>query len=129
MARYVMTLSSPQSTGAGRMAYEFAASMVRKNHQVTVVHGPVPSSIKPITPEMQAIGVETVLFPGLALPLPWRSKQLANIIRERNAKGVVAFNQLDRAIALRAAARVGVPSFIHLGNAHKFRGSWLWRTI
>jgi hypothetical protein len=111
------------------MAYEFAASMVRRNHQVTLVHGPIPSSIKSITPEMEALGVETVLFPGLALPWPWRSKELAEVIRRREARGVVAFNQLDRAIALRAAARVGVPGFISAQNMHRFRGPWPWNVI
>ncbi len=78
---------------------------------------------------MEAIGVETVLFPELACPLPWRGKHLTRIIRDRKAKGVVAFNQLDRAFSLRAAAAAGVPSFIHLGNQHSFRGSWLWRNF
>jgi len=124
MANYLMTLASPQGTGASRMAWQFAASLMKRGHHVTLVHGPEPKNLPSIVPEMQSLGVETVLFPGLRLPLPWLSSRLAKIIRDRNTAGVVAFNQLDRAIALRSARRAGVPGFVSAQNSHIFHGPW-----
>lgn len=124
MANYLMTLASPQGTGAARMAYLFAASLIKRGHRVTLVHGPEPKNLPSIVPEMQSLGVETVLFAGLRLPLPWLSSKLARIIRERHSVGVIGFNQLDRAIALRSAKRAGVPGFVSAQNSHMFRGPW-----
>lgn len=129
MARYAITLASPQSTGAGRMALEFAKAFVRRGHEVSLIHGPLPTTIKSINPEMVAAGVNTILFPDLALPLPWKNGGFAKLLVSMQFKGIIAFNQLDRAFSMRAAARAGIPGFISCQNTHNFHGNWLIKRL
>lgn len=125
MARFIFTLTLPDATGASRMAGHFAAAFRRKGHDVTLVHGPLPADSDSILPEMQSLGVETVAEPGLACPAsPFLAARLARLFDQRRPAGVIGVQQRDRAIALQAAHRIGVPGFISAQNKHVFWGRW-----
>jgi glycosyltransferase involved in cell wall biosynthesis len=129
MARFAITLASPQSTGAGRMALEFAKAFIRRGHEVTLIHGPIPTTIKAITPEMISAGVSAVLYPDLALPLPWKTKAFGNLLIKSQFNAIIAFNQLDRAFSMQAAVHAGIPGFISCQNTHNFHGNWIVKQV
>jgi len=125
MGNFIFTLTLPDATGASRMVVHFAAAFRRRGHDVTLVHGPVPKNEASILPEMQAMGVETLLESGLAFPAsPFLVGRLARMFRERRPLGVIGVQQRDRAIALQAAHRIGVPGFVSAQNTHIFWGRW-----
>lgn len=118
-----MTLRLPDRTGAAKMALEFARALRADGFDLTLVHGPVPRQGPSILPDVAALGVRTVLEPRLERPWdPRLVRGLAERVRRDGGRCVIGVNQRDRAPALLAAARAGVPGVLMVQNQHHFWG-------
>jgi glycosyltransferase involved in cell wall biosynthesis len=121
--RLFMTLRRPDRTGAPRMALEFARALRAGGFDLTLVHGRVPGEGPSILPDVAALGVRTVLEPRLERPWdPRLVRALAGRVRRDGGRCVIGVNQSDRAPALLAAARAGVPGVLMVQNQHRFWG-------
>ncbi len=125
MARIGMTLSVPDLTGASRMLFYYARSLVRRGHEVVVVHGtpPMTRTGEPasIVPELQSEGIETRHSCLLRRPIPpFVYSQISRLIGRCDA--IVGFNQRDRSAALKVAGRLGIPGILAVQNQHTFWG-------
>jgi glycosyltransferase involved in cell wall biosynthesis len=121
--RLFMTLRRPDRTGAPRMALEFARALRADGFDLTLVHGRVPGEGPSILPDVAALGVRTVLEPRLERPWdPRLVRALAGRVRRDGGRCVIGVNQSDRAPALLAAARAGVPGVLMVQNQHRFWG-------
>ena len=121
--RLFMTLRLPDRTGAAKMALEFARALRADGFDLTLVHGPVPRQGPSILPDVEALGVRTVLEPRLERPWdPRLVRGLAERVRRDGGRCVIGVNQRDRAPALLAAARAGVPGVLMVQNQHHFWG-------
>jgi glycosyltransferase involved in cell wall biosynthesis len=135
MSTVVMTLALPEATGAPKMAYLFAQALVGGGHRVVLAHGPDPAADgdgagESILGPMREIGVRTVPVDGLAFPLTAAApRRVAEIAVEHAASSVIGFQQRDRAVALKAAHRAGIPGVISAQNRHTFRGTWPVRQL
>ncbi len=125
MSRFIFTLTLPDATGASRTLWAFIAALRRQDHEVTVVHGPIPKNERSILPELHELGVETLLEPGLAFPAsPFLVGRLARLFQARTPRAIIGVQQRDRAVALQAARRLGVPGVATAQNTHIFWGRW-----
>jgi len=128
MTSYVMTLATPDNTGASRMACQFGRALAKRGHRVVVAHGPIPrdaqgTPAESVLPAMHEAGIETHLEPRLAFPLsPRLSRDVANLAGRVGAEAIVGVNQRDRAVALQAAGRAGIAGLISAQNQHRFWG-------
>ncbi|MGK5111500.1 MULTISPECIES: glycosyltransferase family 4 protein [unclassified Geodermatophilus] len=121
--RLVMTVRLPDRTGAAKMALGFAQALRGAGHELTLVHGAVPPGVPSILPDFAAIGARTVLEPRLERPWdPRLVPALAALVRRDGGRCVIGVNQRDRAPALLAAARAGVPGVLMVQNQHHFWG-------
>jgi glycosyltransferase involved in cell wall biosynthesis len=121
--RLFMTLRLPDRTGAAKMALEFARALRADGFELTLVHGPVPRNGPSILPDVAALGVALVLEPRLERPWdPRLVRHLAGRVRRDGGRCVIGVNQRDRAPALLAAARAGVPGVLMVQNQHHFWG-------
>ncbi|MGY2066014.1 glycosyltransferase family 4 protein [Blastococcus sp. SYSU DS0619] len=121
--RLVMTLRLPDRTGAARMALEFARALRADGFDLTLVHGTVPRTGPSVLPDLAALGVGTVLEERLGRPWdPRLVPALADRVRRERGRCVIGVNQRDRAPALLAAARAGVPGVLMVQNQHHFWG-------
>ena len=121
--RLFMTLRLPDRTGAARMALEFARALRADGFDLTLVHGAVPPNGPSILPDVTALGVRTVLEQRLERPWdPRLVSGLADRVRRDGGRCVIGVNQRDRAPALLAAARAGVPGILMVQNQHHFWG-------
>ena len=121
--RLFMTLRLPDRTGAAKMALEFARALRADGFDLTLVHGAVPRTGPSILPDVAALGVRTVLEPRLERPWdPRLVRSLADRVRRDGGRCVIGVNQRDRAPALLAAARAGVPGILMVQNQHHFWG-------
>ncbi|WP_369135112.1 glycosyltransferase family 4 protein [Modestobacter sp. I12A-02662] len=121
--RLFMTLRRPDRTGAPRMALEFARALRADGLDLTLVHGPLPRTGPSILPDVAGVGVRTVLEPRLERPWdPRLVRALAARVRRDGGRCVIGVNQSDRAPALLAAARAGVPGVLMVQNQHRFHG-------
>ncbi len=121
--RLFMTLRLPDRTGAAKMALEFARALRADGFDLTLVHGAVPRAGPSILPDIAALGVRTVLEPRLERPWdPRLVRTLADRVRRDGGRCVIGVNQRDRAPALLAAARAGVPGVLMVQNQHHFWG-------
>jgi glycosyltransferase involved in cell wall biosynthesis len=120
-----VTLAVPDLTGASRMAFNYSQSLVRRGHSVIVLHGPEPTDPQgekiSIIEEFKNIGVGTKLVPLLIKPWPpfvhyAVSGALANV------DVVIGVNQRDRAVAIKVAKNMSIPSVLLIGSQHKFWG-------
>jgi glycosyltransferase involved in cell wall biosynthesis len=117
-----MTLALPDGTGASRMAFYLCRAMCQAGHRVRLVHGPPPGPYgRLFLDEMRQLGVDLQLEGGLAFPVAV-SKRVAALAGQWKSHGVIGINQRDRAVALQAAHRLGVPGVLHVGNQHHFWG-------
>ncbi|HZB19023.1 MAG TPA: glycosyltransferase family 4 protein [Blastococcus sp.] len=118
-----MTLRLPDRTGAAKMALEFARALRADGFELTLVHGAVPRQGPSILPDVAALGVRTVLEPRLERPWdPRLVRGLADRVGRDGGRCVIGVNQRDRAPALLAAARAGVPGVLMVQNQHHFWG-------
>jgi glycosyltransferase involved in cell wall biosynthesis len=121
--RLFMTLRLPDRTGAAKMALQFAQALRNDGFDLTLVHGPVPRSGPSILPDIADLGVRTDLEPRLERPWdPRLVPALAERVRRDAGRCVIGVNQRDRAPALLAAARSGVPGVLMVQNQHHFWG-------
>jgi glycosyltransferase involved in cell wall biosynthesis len=121
--RLFMTLRLPDRTGAAKMALEFARALRADGFDLTLVHGAVPRNGPSILPDVAALGVRTVLEPRLERPWdPRLVRALADRVRRDGGRCVIGVNQRDRAPALLAAGRAGVPGVLMVQNQHHFWG-------
>ena len=125
MAKIAMTLAVPDLTGASRMLFYFARSLVRRGHEVVVAHGtaPIDKSGSPasIIPELQSEGIETKHSRLLRRPVPpFVYSEVVKLIGRSEA--VIGFNQRDRSVALKVARRLDVPGILAVQNQHNFWG-------
>ncbi|WP_222264880.1 hypothetical protein [Modestobacter marinus] len=122
-----MTLRRPDRTGAPRMAPEFARALRADGLDLTLVHGPLPRTGPSILPDVAGLGVRAVLEPRLERPWdPRLIRALAERVRRDGGRCVIGVNQSDRAPALLAAARAGVPGVLMVQNQHRFYGRARW---
>jgi len=122
--RLFMTLRLPDRTGAAKMALEFARALRADGFDLTLLHGAVPRNGPSILPDMAALGVRTALEPRLERPWdPRLVRSLAARVRRDGGRCVIGVNQRDRAPALVAAGRAGVPGVLMVQNQHHFWGS------
>ncbi|GMU55137.1 MAG: glycosyl transferase family 1 [Candidatus Xenobia bacterium] len=118
-----MTLASPDKTGAARMAQVFCRALGEAGHRVRLIHGPPPASN--ILDDMRAVGVDPKLEARLTFPLsPAVPRRVAELARQWGAGAVIGVNQRDRAVALQAARRLGVPGLLMMQSLHMFWGGW-----
>ncbi|MEM9562550.1 MAG: glycosyltransferase family 4 protein [Actinomycetota bacterium] len=120
-----MTIAVPDLTGAARMLVNYAIALRRRGHEVVVLHGPVPvdgtGRPQTIVDDLTANDVTTRLVSRLRRPLPGLAeRELARAAD--GADTIVGFNQRDRATAVRAGARLGIPSVLAIQNQHRFWG-------
>jgi glycosyltransferase involved in cell wall biosynthesis len=118
-----MTLRLPDRTGAAKMALCFARALREEGFELTLLHGAVPAGGPTILPDFAAIGARTAL--EARLERPWDPRlvpALAARVREDAGRCVIGVNQRDRAPALLAAARAGVPGVLMVQNQHHFWG-------
>ncbi len=121
--RLFMTLRLPDRTGAATMALEYARALRADGFDLTLVHGAVPRNGPSILPDVADLGVRTVLEPRLERPWdPRLVAGLADRVRRDGGRCVIGVNQRDRAPALLAAARAGVPGVLMVQNQHHFWG-------
>jgi glycosyltransferase involved in cell wall biosynthesis len=121
--RVFMTLRRPDRTGAPKMALEFARALRADGFQLTLVHGRVPGDGPSILPDVAALGVRTVEEPRLDRPWdPRLVRALAERVRLDGGRCVIGVNRSDRAPALLAASRAGVPGVLMVQNQHRFSG-------
>ncbi len=121
--RLFMTLRLPDRTGAATMALEFARALRADGFDLTLVHGAVPRNGPSVLPDLEALGVATVLEPRLERPWdPRLVRGLADRVRRDGGRCVIGVNQRDRGPALLAAARAGVPGVLMVQNQHHFWG-------
>ncbi|MGY1704735.1 glycosyltransferase family 4 protein [Geodermatophilus sp. SYSU D00697] len=121
--RVVMTVRLPDRTGAAKMALGYARALRAAGHDLTLVHGAVPSGVPSILPDFTVIGADTVPEPRLERPWdPRLVPALAALVRRAGGRCVIGVNQRDRAPALLAAARAGVPGVLMVQNQHHFWG-------
>ncbi len=121
--RIAMTLASPDRTGAARMAHAYCRALGEAGHPVRLIHGRVPQSN--ILDDMRAVGVDPRLEARLTFPLsPAVPRRVAAMAGEWGAAAVIGVNQRDRAVALQAARRLGVPGLILMQSLHMFWGRW-----
>ncbi|MGY1987908.1 glycosyltransferase family 4 protein [Blastococcus sp. SYSU DS0669] len=121
--RLFMTLRLPDRTGAAKMALEFARALRADGFDLTLVHGAAPRTGPSILPDVAALGVATVL--ERRLERPWDPRlvpALADRVGSDGGRCVIGVNQRDRAPALLAAARAGVPGVLMVQNQHHFWG-------
>jgi glycosyltransferase involved in cell wall biosynthesis len=132
--RVVLTLALPDGTGAHKMCHFFACAFIKHGYKVSLLCGKLiprnqlPFAARTLLEELEELGVEVNFLNGfesqLSLSLLYR------VFREvRGASAVVCFNQRDRKYALGAGILSKSPVFVHVGNLHKFHGSWLVRTF
>jgi glycosyltransferase involved in cell wall biosynthesis len=118
----VMTLTTPEKTGAARMAFNYCQALIRADYPVFLLHGPEPSNT--IVPEMVSLGVKCHLEKGLAFPLGGAvSRRTAEFARACQAGAIIGVNQRDRAVALEAAHKAGVRGLVMVQNLHRFWGA------
>ncbi len=125
MATVAMTIAVPDLTGAARMLVNYAVALRRRGHDVVVLHGPVPvdddGRPQTIVDGLAANDVTTRLVPRLRRPLPGLAER--DVARAADgADTIVGFNQRDRATAVRAGERLGIPSVLAIQNQHRFWG-------
>ncbi|NEK59345.1 glycosyltransferase family 4 protein [Geodermatophilus sabuli] len=121
--RLFMTLRRPDRTGAPKMALEFARALRADGFDLTLVHGRVPGDGPSILPDVAGLGIQTVLEPLLERPWdPRLVRALAERVRRDGGRCVIGVNRSDRAPALLAATRAGVPGVLMVQNQHHFSG-------
>lgn len=123
-----MTLALPERTGAGRMAFFFCRALRQAGNEVLLVHGSPPPRTS-ILDEMTELGVECRLETGLAFPLPAVTARVAGLGREWGAEMLVGINQRDRAVALKASAKLRKPGVLSVQNRHVFHGNPVLRAL
>lgn len=133
MATILMTLALSDTSGASLVALRYAGALREHGHDVALAYGPTgrPGAElhAPIVPRFEALGAVTEYVPALARPLGGAApKAVAALARRVGASAIIGIQQRDRAVALRAAARVGVPGLVTLQNKHIFWGSLPVRT-
>jgi glycosyltransferase involved in cell wall biosynthesis len=130
--RVLLTLAVPDRTGASRMATNYCAAFLSRGHEVTVCHGPLPGrGIEgTMLGEMAAIGAELVEVPGMNRRMGLAAfRQVNETVRRITASVIVAFNQMDRPVAMWSAWRSGIPGVVSGQNQHQFHGSRLSRWL
>ncbi len=125
MFNIAMTLAVPDNTGASRMLCHYGRALKRRGHNVVLIHGTPPRLVDgkatSILPEVKASQIETRLAPVLRTPIP---PIVYRQVRKhaRGCDAVIGFNQRDRAVAVKVAASLGVPSILAIQNQHNFWG-------
>lgn len=123
----MMTLTTPDNTGASRVAFGYARSILSQGGRVLMMHGKEEQDEKraSLLKSMRKVGIETVCEPRLAKPI---GRQLIDDLAERVHTGrldcVIGNNQRDRAVSVHVAKQARVPSVICGHNQHVFRGRW-----
>lgn len=122
MPRIAVTIAVPDRAGAGRMMFQFSNALLRKGHQVVVIHGPPPAKAEEsLMPELEAAGFDLRSCPRLRRPVP----PFATRSARRHAKGcdmIIGFNQRDRSVAATVGRSLGIPTIISVQNQHNFWG-------
>ncbi len=125
----LMTLTTPDNTGASCVAFEYARAIVQQGGQVTLAHGPERDSDHTqrasYVAKVQSAGIRTVCEPRLARPMGSDLvRTLARLVEQDQLQCVIGNNQRDRAVAVNVARQAGVPSIVCGHNQHVFRGRW-----
>lgn len=128
MFSVLMTLTTPDNTGASRVAFEYAKGVIRNGGSVTIAHGRVPDANdgrKSLLSLMADVGIDLICEPRLERPIgDALFSDLAKVVKERQIECVVGNNQRDRSVAVNVAQRANVPVVICGHNQHVFRGKW-----
>ena len=130
MSSFVVTLAIPDGTGAAAMMTSYATALCAAGHTVTIVHGPIPANQRHadsrssvMLESLRQAGATLVELDGLQSTYRVGvTRRLQHILESTRANLVVAFQQLDRKFALRAAGRAGIPCLISAQNQHHFWG-------
>jgi glycosyltransferase involved in cell wall biosynthesis len=130
----IVTISTPDGTGAPRMAYLYAAAARRAGHRVIVACGRLPgvpdAAEGPMSRDFAEADLEVRTVPGLEHRYDGGAvSTLAEIAGAEAAGAMVAFQFRDQMAALLAAGRSAVPCVISAQNRHEFVGSWPARRV
>lgn len=124
----LMTLTTPDNTGASRVAFEYAKGIIRNGGSVVIAHGREPDANdgrNSLLSLMIDVGIDLICESRLERPIGGALVNgLAKIVRERRIDCVVGNNQRDRSVAVNVAKQAEVPSIICGLNQHVFRGKW-----
>ncbi|MCB0981032.1 MAG: glycosyltransferase family 4 protein [Acidimicrobiaceae bacterium] len=128
MATILMTLALSDTSGASLVALRYASALRERGHEVALAYGPTgrPGAPlhAPIVPRFEELGAVAEYVPALARPIGSAAPAaVAALARRVGAAAIVGIQQRDRAVALRAARRVGVPGLVTLQNRHIFWGA------
>ena len=118
----LMTLTTPDNTGASRVAFEYAKGVIRNGGSVAIAHGREPDANdgrRSLLSLMDDAGIDLICEPRLERPIGDTLVQdLAKVVRERQIDCVVGNNQRDRSVAVNVAQQASVPSIICGHNQH-----------
>lgn len=124
----LITLDNPESTGAPRMALQYARALDAAGHRVLVACGPPSEAASSILPELERVGLEVWRMPS-ATPsnAPTVLARLRRMVRREGVTCVMGFQQRDRVLACVLARLTGITCVISAQNQHVFRGEALER--
>ena len=124
----LMTLTTPDNTGASRVAFEYAKAVIRQGGSVMLAHGREPDvddGRDSLLKKMRDAGIKLKSEPRLELP--WESslvRDLTKVAEEESIDCVIGNNQRDRSVAINVANRASLPAIVCGHNQHVFRGRW-----
>ena len=124
----LMTLTTPNYTGASRVAFEYAKAVIRQGGSVMLAHGREPDvddGRDSLLKKMRDAGIKLKSEPRLELP--WESslvRDLTKVAEEESIDCVIGNNQRDRSVAINVANRASLPAIVCGHNQHVFRGRW-----
>lgn len=123
-----MTLTTPDNTGASRVAFEYAKAVIRRGGNVVMAHGREPQikdGRESLLSKMKDAGIKLKSEPRLELP--WGSslvRDLTKVTEDEGIDCVIGNNQRDRSVAINVANQAKVPAIVCGHNQHVFRGRW-----
>ncbi len=118
-----MTLALPETSGAPRMALQYACALTGAGYRVVVAAGAAPQG-RSIKADLVETGADVIHDDRLGkLPTRRLARSLAKRIRRMNGCCVIGFQQRDHVTAARAARYAGVPCIWSVQGRQRFNGT------